>query len=86
MSDITISTNDTKQEDKQVKPIEVSEALNEAIKIEKENERLKKAIEERENLEIASKNLGGRAYAGQTSKTLQEVAAEEAKKLLSVYR
>lgn len=84
-----------KKEDnkKEEKPISVPEAT-EFMKVEQErnqlkesNDRLQEEIERREDLK-ARLMIGGRAEAGQkvVEKTSQEIAAEEAKRILSEIR
>ena len=86
MPDITISTGSNSEEKKQPEIKEVIAAAVEVEKIERENERMKKAIIEREELR-AKLASGGRANAGQYTpeKTKEEAAKEEAAKLLKAY-
>lgn len=83
MPDITISTNNEEPAKKAPNIKDIISAASEAEKIEKENERLKKAISERDELQ-ARLSMGGRASAGvpQVEKTPLQIAAEEAKEIL----
>ena len=87
MSDIIIKTEEGKKE----KPAEVAD-IKETLKQADEYERLKVETEKLEtmflrNQEIKAKlALGGKAEAGQAEKSPEDVAKDEALKLVSQFR
>ena len=88
MPDITISTPDKKEEPKanesDIKKILT--AADEYAKLKEQNDRLEEQYLRQQELK-AKIAIGGKSLAGQAiEKTPQELAAEEAAKILKIYR
>jgi hypothetical protein len=89
MPEITINTNTQPEEKKQVQTNEVIEklkAVDEYQKFKEQNDKLEAELERQQEL-LNKMRMGGRALAGQYTleKTPEELAKEEAAKLLKSY-
>jgi len=88
MTDIKISTVEEDKKEPTFKDNDIKETLraaDEYKKIKEENDKLEAEISRQQELK-SKLAMGGRAMAGQIEKSPEEIAEEEAKKIISIYR
>ena len=88
MTDIKISTVEDEKKEHNFKENDIKETLraaDEYQKIKEDNDKLEAEISRQQELK-AKLDLGDKAIAGQIEKSPEEMADEEAKKIISIYR